>query len=61
MNRCLICKKEKAKFKLWQTSRNKYEKFCGKDCLKIYTFKKYKKPQANKAFGLAQEFIEEIL
>lgn len=60
MTKCVICEKQKAKFKLWQTSKNKYEKFCGLDCLKIYTFEKYKNSQAKKAFGFAQELVEEI-
>ena len=41
--KCVVCKKEKAKFKLWQTSKNKYEKFCGLNCLEVYLDKKYKK------------------
>ena len=60
MMNCVVCKKEKAKFKLWQTSKNKYLKFCGTDCLKIYTFEKYKNSTAKKAFGFFQEFFEEV-
>ena len=50
---------KKANFKLWQKSKNKYENFCSKDCLKIYCPQTYKR-LGSKAFGLAKDFIEEI-
>ena len=54
--KCVVCKKEKAKFKLWQTSKNKYLKFCGTNCLKIYTFEKYKNSTAKKHLVFFKNF-----
>lgn len=56
--KCTTCKDRKPKFKLWQTSKNKYENFCGFDCLKAYLYKKYKCSLASRAYSLAQEFIK---
>ena len=43
MMQCTTCKAENPQFKLWQTSKNKYENFCGLNCLEVYLDKKYKK------------------
>ena len=60
MFKCTICKDKKAKFKLWQRSKNKYENFCNYDCLKIYTYKKYTPSLARRAFYLAKECVEDL-
>ena len=59
MIKCTTCEDKKANFKLWQMSKNKYENFCGNDCLKIYCHKTYKR-LGTRAFGLAQEFVEPL-
>jgi len=56
---CTTCKNKKANLKLWQKSKNKYENFCSKDCLKIYCHQTYKR-LGSKAFGLAKDLVEEI-
>ena len=32
--KCTTCNNQKAKYKLWQNSKNKFEKFCSFDLLK---------------------------
>ena len=60
MMQCTTCKAENPQFKLWQTSKNKYEKFCGLNCLEVYLDKKYKKSLAKEHFKFAKEFLEKI-
>ena len=59
MTKCRTCKDKRATFKLWQRSKNKYENFCGKDCLKIYCNKTFKR-LGTRAFHIAQEWIIEL-
>lgn len=59
MTKCRTCKDKRATFKVWQRSKNKYENFCGKDCLKIYCHKTFKR-LGTRAFHIAQEWIIEL-
>jgi len=55
---CKVCKQKNLKFRLWQTSLNKYVNFCTKDCIKTYLKKKYKKALHKRAIGIAFESME---
>ena len=57
--KCTTCNNQKAKYKLWQNSKNKFEKFCSFDCLKIYCRLTYKR-LGGKAYGLAKDIVEEL-